>query len=82
MTRVVHRSKKTKYMVKVLIRKEIIQHVVLADSDEEIHERIDCAYAGQGIVYSIDRQRCDLRTSSGYNAPKRNTSYEPFIWNE
>ena len=82
MTKIVYRSKKTKYIVKVLVRKEIIQHVVLADSDEEIHERIDRAYAGESIVYSIERQTCDQKTSSGYKAPKRNTSYEPFIWNE
>lgn len=69
MTKVVHKSKKTKHNVLVVVRNEFIQHVVLAASEGEVHERIDRAYGGRAIVYSIKRFG-------------RDTGYEPVIWNE
>lgn len=71
MTRIVKKSKKTKHNVLVVVRSEFIQHVVLAASEGEVHERIDRAYGGQATVYSIKRF-----------GQVRDTGYEPVIWNE
>lgn len=53
MTKVVSKSNKTKYEVKVLIGREVVQHIVRADTPEEVRERINRAYGGRADIYSV-----------------------------
>ncbi|MGB0555685.1 MAG: hypothetical protein ACPGJW_00395 [Paracoccaceae bacterium] len=63
MTKVVlSEVKKTKYEVRIVIGKDMVQHIVRAVSPEAVRERIDRAYRGRAKIFSIKVPGRDART--------------------